>query len=163
MSIKFGDKRTNLILGVVVLALLIVCAASIIAPLRFVETQAEREEAVKLRLTKIRAAESRFQSAYGYYCGSIDSLVSTGFLADSLKYIPYSDNKKFKITATMFKTKSGKELPVMECSAEYEDYLFGLDEDRIADAIQDAKERGVYPGLKIGNLTNPSDNTGNWE
>lgn len=150
-------------MGGVVLALLVICAASIIGPIRFTDTQAEREEAVKLRLTKIRAAESRFQSTYGYYCGSVDSLVLTGFLADSLKYIPYSDNKKFEITTSTFITKSGKALPVMECCVGYEDYLYGLDEDRIADAIKDAEERGIYPGLKIGNLKNPSDNTGNWE
>lgn len=163
MSLDLNDKRTNLILGAIALALIVACISSIMGPIRFTDTQAEREAAVKTRLTKIRAAESRFLNTYGYYCGSVDSLVLTGYLADSLKYVPYSDSKKFKIATSMFITKSGKAHPVMECYAEYEDYLYGLDEGRIAEAIKDANERGVFPGLKIGNLQNPGDNNGNWE
>ena len=50
----------------------------------------------------------------------------------------------------------------MECGAEYESYLDGLDEESIQQKIEEANYAGNYPGLKIGDLTTDNNNAGNW-
>ena len=42
-------------------------------------------------------------------------------------------------------------------------HLSGLDENSIANLIEEANNAGRYPGLKIGDITTPNDNAGNWE
>ena len=51
----------------------------------------------------------------------------------------------------------------MECYAGYDDYLSGLDAGSIANLTEEANNAGRYPGLKIGDITTPNDNAGNWE
>ena len=58
--------------------------------------------------------------------------------------------------------KSGKQIPLMECSAAYEDYLDGLDEEAIMNVTEEANYAGRFPGLKIGDITKDNDNAGNW-
>ena len=54
-------------------------------------------------------------------------------------------------------------MPLMECGAQYQQYLNGLDENSIANLVEAANEAGLYPGLKIGDLITPNNNAGNWE
>lgn len=153
----------NHILALVAALLATTCVMSICSPIRFERKQAERERAVKERLVKIRYAEEKYRMANGVYSGSLDILVKEGYLADSLQYIPFSGKKKFDITATTHISKSGRQIPLMECGAMYNDYLSGLDENSIANLIEEANNAGRYPGLKIGDITTPNDNAGNWE
>lgn len=51
----------------------------------------------------------------------------------------------------------------MECGAEYKTYLQGLDKGMTDNLTEEAEAEGRYPGLKIGDLTTPNDNDGNWE
>ena len=153
----------NHILAALAAALAVACAMSIYSPIRFGRQQAVRESAVKARLVKIRHAEEQYRKATGAYTDDFGALVSRGYLADSLQYIPYSNNKKFNITVTTQVGKSGRQTPLMECGAEYADYLTGLDESGISGLTEEAVNAGRYPGLKIGDLTTPNDNAGNWE
>ncbi len=43
------------------------------------------------------------------------------YLQEDAQYIPYSDGKKFTLAATAIVGKSGKQIPLMECGAAYED------------------------------------------
>lgn len=151
-----------LLLGcVVVLALL--CFLSIDAPIRFDHERKEREVAVKERLMKIRQAEELYRQRHGTYTGSFETLAKEKLLADSLSYIPYSDQKRFELQTNAIVSKSGQQVPLMECRAAYGEYLQGLDKTSVADLIQEAEGAGRYPGLKIGDLEVPNNNAGNWE
>ena len=155
--------NNNLILGVLALALAVTCGLSVYSPVRFDKQKALRERAVKERLLKIRNAEEKYRKANGVYADDFNLLVKGGYLADSLQYIPFSDGKKFSVTVSTQIGKSGREIPLMECGAGYEDYLKGLDANSIANLIEEANSSGRYPGLKIGDITTPNDNAGNWE
>lgn len=155
--------NNNHLLAFLAAALAAVCVMSICSPLRFDKERDAREQAVKERLVKIRHAEERYRKANGVYAGDFSLLTGSGFLADSLQYIPFTDNKRFDLTATTLTGKSGRQVPLMECGAKYNDYLSGLDENSTANLIEEANNAGRYPGLKIGDITTPNDNAGNWE
>lgn len=155
--------RNNLILTVCVLILAVICFLSVYKPMRFDKEQETREKAVKERLVKIRKAEERYRKANGTYTGNFKELVKNGYIADSLQFIPYSDGEKFELSATTTIGKSGQQTPLMECGAQYQQYLNGLDENSIANLIEAANNSGRYPGLKIGDITTSNNNAGNWE
>lgn len=162
MEIK--RKNINLLLGFLVCALIIAIIASILKPVNFNSTVAKREKEVVERMKVIRSAEARYRKINnGMFCSSIDSLVMEGYLADSLKYIPYSDGKKFEISTSFITNSHGSNVHVMECRAYYEDYLKGLNEGYVADITNEAVANGKFPGVKFGDLTMPSDNVGSWE
>lgn len=146
-----------------VLVLLALISLSIYSPIRFGKQQALRERAVKERLLKIRRAEEGYRKRHGVYTANWQSLVQGGFLADSLQFIPYSEGKRFELSADVKIGKSGRQMPVMECGANYADYLSDLDADQTAGLIEEANNSGRYPGLKIGDILTPNNNAGNWE
>lgn len=155
--------KQNHILGLLVAALCTVCAMSICTPIRFERQQEAREQVVKERLVKIRYAEEKYRKANGAYTDDFNTLVKSGLLADSLQYIPFSGKKRFDLTVTTLTSKSGRNIPLMECGAKYNDYLSGLNENSISNLIEEANNAGKYPGLKIGDIITPNDNAGNWE
>ncbi len=159
MKLRFN---TTTHLGGCVLLLALLCILSIGAPIHFSHERNMREKAVKARLMTIRTAEERYRARNGVYAGSFKKLAQSGFLADSLSYIPYTDGIRFSLTATTLPGKSGRKIPVMECAATYSQYLSGLDKTSIADLTEQANANGQFPGLKIGDTENPNDNTGNW-
>ncbi|MCD8291678.1 MAG: hypothetical protein LUC91_09305 [Prevotella sp.] len=155
--------NNNHILAVLVIVLAIVCVISITTPIRFESQQEKREKVVKERLIRIRHAEERFKNSKGVYAEDFRLLIKSGLLADSLQYVPFSGGTQFSLMATMYTTKSGRQLPLMECGTTYDEYLKGLDKKGIANLIDKATNMGKYPGLKIGDITKPNDNAGNWE
>ena len=42
----------------------------------------------------------------------------------------------------------------MECGAQYQQYLKGLNENSVANLIEEANNTGQYPGVKIETLEN---------
>lgn len=155
--------KNNHILTACVMALSIICYLSIKRPMMFEEERKQRENAVKERLMKIRQAEEMYRKDNGTYTGDFSTLVKRGYMADSLQYIPYSEGSRFDISTTVITGKSGRNIPLMECAAKYNEYLKGLDENAIANLIEDANNSGKYPGLKIGDIITPNNNAGNWE
>lgn len=151
----------GLVACVVVLAVL--CVLSVSAPMRFDRQLQQRETAVKRRLVKIRAAEESYRRKNGVYTADFATLVKGGLLTDSLQYIPFAKGKRFHLTATTTVGKSGRQIPLMECSANYNEYLQGLDKNSVANLVEQANESGTFPGLKIGDITQPNGNIGNWE
>lgn len=155
--------KNNYLLTACVLLLAVVAFLSIDAPMRFEREQALRETAVKQRLVKIRVAEEKYRLRKGVYTGDFQELTRSGLLADSLRFIPYSGGRMFSLQATSIIGKTGRHIPLMECGAAYDQYLTGLDRNSVANLIEQANEAGRYPGLKIGDLTTPNNNIGNWE
>ena len=157
-------KYINISLGIIVVALIVAIVSSVMKPVNFTNEAKEREEKVIERLQKIRSAQARYrQNHNGIFCTTLDSLVMAGYIADSIKYIPFSDGKMFEMSTSYITTNKNTNVHLMECRAYYEDYLKGLDEDYISELKENALSRGAFPGVKFGDLTLPSDNRGNWE
>ncbi len=154
--------NNNYILGACLAVLITLCFLSIWRPMHFQQEQARREQAVKTRLMQIKDAEERYLAKHGAYTGDFKTLVKGRYLADSLQYIPYSGGKKFSLAATTIISKSGKQIPLMECGATYEDFLQGLNENDIREVTDQASGAGLFPGLKIGDITTDNNNAGNW-
>ena len=98
----------------------------------------------------------------------MDSLYKReGFVADSLRFIPFSEGDTFEIVACPNTTRSGSIIQVMECNAPDSSFLKGMGKqgDRlIYNRGEEADAKGAYPGLKIGDAGNNwNNNAGNWE
>ncbi|MBO1362907.1 hypothetical protein JHU38_03800 [Prevotella sp. A2931] len=143
--------NNNLILSLSVLALVILCFLSIYSPIRFDREQQRREHIVHRHMLTIRKAEQAYLHRHGVYTGNLQTLVDEGLLADSLQYIPFSNGRKFRLQATVEITKSGRQVPQMQCHATYDDYLQGMDANRIASRIEEATGKGEFPGLELNN------------
>jgi len=97
----------------------------------------------------------------------IDSLYSEDFVADSLRYIPFSEGDTFEIIACPNTTRSGTIIQVMECNAPDSSFLKGMGKPGqrlIYNRAEEANAKGAYAGLKIGDAGNNwNNNAGNWE
>ena len=97
-----------------------------------------------------------------------DSLYAyEGFVADSLRYIPFSGGDTFEIIACPNTTRSGTIIQVMECNAPDSSFLKGMGKAGrrlIYNRGEEADAKGAYAGLKIGDAGNNwNNNAGNWE
>ena len=98
----------------------------------------------------------------------IDSLYKEeGFVADSLRYIPFSQGDTFELIACPNTTRSGSIIQVMECNAPDSSFLKGMGKAGkrlIYNRAEEANAKGAYAGLKIGDAGNNwNNNAGNWE
>lgn len=144
MKIKVNN---TILLSACVIILALLCVLSVDSPMRFNRQKAKREAVVYQRIDKIKAAENKYLARHGNYAGSLDALVKEGFLADSLTYVPYSDDERFTVHATIAKNREGQEVPQVTCSAEYIQYLKGLDRASVTNLIDQANEEGRFPGI----------------
>lgn len=154
--------RHNYLLAVCAVALAVACIWSVSRPLRFDQKRQEREEAVKERLLAIRSAEERYCAQHGEYAADFATLIAAGLLADSSQYIPYSGGERFDLSTSARITPSGKVVPLMQCGAQYHQYLKGLDDNSVGNLTDAADAAARYPGLKVGDLTEDNGNAGNW-
>ena len=92
-----------------------------------------------------------------------EAVVSPNGDPDSLQYIPYGNGATFELEKTIHVGRSGVTQNVMECRAPYAVYLQGLNSREIYNLIDAAEKQVRFPGLKIGDLTTPNNNAGNWE
>jgi hypothetical protein len=98
----------------------------------------------------------------------LDSLYNyEGFVADSMRYIPFSEGDTFEIVACPNTTRSGSIIQVMECNAPDSSFLKGMGKQGarlIYNRGEEADAKGAYAGLKIGDAGNNwNNNAGNWE
>ena len=63
----------------------------------------------------------------------------------------------------MFTTKSQLKVPLFEASVPYDVYLNGLNKQEIINLNEKAKTLEKFAGLKVGDITSPNNNAGNWE
>ena len=97
-----------------------------------------------------------------------DSLYNyEGFVADSMRYIPFSQGDTFELVACPNTTRSGSIIQVMECNAPDSSFLKGMGKAGnrlIYNRNEKANAKGAYAGLKIGDAGNNwNNNAGNWE
>ncbi len=156
-------KLHNYLLFACVVVLVVVGILSISSPLRFDKERQAREQVVTVRLLHIRKASEAFKNANGRYAHRLEELVKGGYLADSLRLIPYSEGEEFAYSSSILSSKTARPVPVMECGAEYAQYLKGLDKNLVLELIKNAVDGGEYPGVKIGDIEQDIHNAGNWE
>ena len=140
--------RTHYILVLCVLFLVVLCYQSIHAPLYFAKERQRREVIIQQRLRQIGVAEEHFKHDHGSYCGHWATLINQGYVADSVQYVPFTHHR-FKLSASVEITRSGRQCPQFECSALYTDYLFGLDEAEVSRLTDEAYAAGKFPGMRI--------------
>lgn len=155
--------RQGAVLVGCVVVLVVLCFLSVGTPMHFDHERQAREAVVKARLVSIRTAEERYRQRHGVYASSLRRLVGERLLADSLRFIPYTDGEEFHLEATTLSGHSGRPMPVMECSALYSQYLQGLDSRSVTQLTEQAQGEGRFAGLKIGDLETDNNNAGNWE
>ena len=141
--------NNNLILSLSVLVLIVLSFFSIYSPIRFDREQHRREQIVRRHMLALGKAEQAYLHRHGVYTGNLQTLVDEGLLPDSLQYIPFSNGRKFKLQATVEVTQSGRQVPRLQCYAAYEDYLQGMDANRIAFRVEEAANQGAFPGLEL--------------
>jgi len=81
---------------------------------------------------------------------------------DSLNFIPFSGGKRVQME-TVIKVVSGVNVPLFEATMPYDDLLKGLNRQLIINLKAEKEDMGRYPGLKVGSVTQPNNNAGNWE
>ena len=97
------------------------------------------------------------------YVSLYDSLYHGRIDPDSLRYVPFSDNKEFELSIASDTSKTGVITNTFEAKTLYINYLGpdsykgGLDKQEIINLLEDCDDRGRYRGLKVDN------NSGNWE
>ncbi|MCQ2184896.1 MAG: hypothetical protein MJY62_05760 [Bacteroidales bacterium] len=84
------------------------------------------------------------------------------FVIDSLAYIPFSGGQKV-IVATTIKSVSGVNVPLFEACMPYKALLRGMNHQLIVNLNAEREDTDRYPGLKVGSVSAPNNNAGNWE
>lgn len=91
-----------------------------------------------------------------------DSLFKN-YAVDSLRFVPFSGGAQFEMAAGELETGSKVKVKVFECKAHNDIILKGLDRQEIINMNDLAKKLEKYAGLKVGSMTEATNNAGNWE
>ncbi len=98
------------------------------------------------------------------YIPVLDSLFSSEYNIDSIRYVPYAGNNiEFKIAAGKVKTASQVVVPVFEVSVTNDILLHGLNKQLLINLNDEKIQMGHFPGLKVGDINSANNNAGNWE
>ncbi|NCC98401.1 MAG: hypothetical protein EOL95_01690 [Bacteroidia bacterium] len=99
------------------------------------------------------------------YVSMLESLFGKDYPIDSIKYIPYSEQRQeFELAKAEIATgAAGIKVKVMEAKAPYSVYLNGLDKQELVNLIELTEKLERYPGLKFGDIQQSNNNAGNWE
>lgn len=97
----------------------------------------------------------------------LTTLFTTDYPIDKLKYIPLINEKiEFQLGAAIYTTGSGIKVPIFEARAHNNNILKGLNpefDQLIINLNEQKRANELYPGLKVGSLTETNNNSGNWE
>ena len=155
-------RHAKLLLSITLLALILACIFSVAKPITFQQQIEKREKLVKQQLLRIRQAEESYRKKHGTYTDNWDELIREKLLDKQTTIIPFSDNKPFSLQVSNDVALSGATLPLVECQAQYKDYLNGLDKKEIERITLQTEKQGQFPGLKFGDMNKPNNNATNW-
>ena len=92
----------------------------------------------------------------------LDSLFKKGYAVDSLRYVPFAQGIEFEMD-TAYLTAGNVKVNVFEAKISNDILLRGLDPQLLFNYNADRIIRTGYAGLKVGSLTETTNNAGNWE
>ena len=140
------------------------------------------DDQMKAGLTEELAIRLLPEDAAKYGIGNYDSFVENfrrdtvlvgvkekvfhdvNFDAKSIAVVPFGEGQEFLMTTNnKFMTSSNVEVPLFEACIPYDVYLKGLNKQEIINLNEKANTLGKYAGLKVGDVTSPNNNSGNWE
>lgn len=94
----------------------------------------------------------------------VDALYGGNYDPQSLRYVPVpGEPTEFHLGQTIITTGSGIKVPVFEAKAHNNVILRGLDKQLIINLNDSRRTNEKYPGLRVGSLTETTNNSGNWE
>lgn len=83
---------------------------------------------------------------------------------NELRYIPYGNGKEVLMDAGTFQTTSGVTVQVFEAKAPYKDFLDSEEfHQELVNLIDEQHTLKRYPGIKVGSMTETTNEAGNWE
>ncbi len=112
-------------------------------------------------------AQGRF-SRENFRMAVKDTVFSGRGLSDQyfrdLRLIPYGNGKEILMDAGVLETSSGVAVQVFEAKAPYKDFL-DLEEfhQELVNLIDEQHTLNRYPGIKVGSMTQTTNESGNWE
>ena len=96
-----------------------------------------------------------------------DSAISSrpDFDINTIHIVPFTENgtDTFELATGSVTTASGYEMALFEAKTPYAAYLWDLNEQELANKIDDKKQQDKFPGLQVGDATTANNNAGNWE
>lgn len=93
----------------------------------------------------------------------LDSLYPAGYVADSMRYVPFGNGAIFEMAAKSDTTENGMPINLFQAQTPYTVYLDGLNKQEITNLIDIKTKLGRYCGLRVGDIEEPNNNAGNWE
>lgn len=115
-------------------------------------------------MTELKALELGIIKRDTAYVNVIDTLFKTKtWIADSLRYVPFTDKAEFELGTNVLSTASGVDVEVFEAKVSYEVFLQGLEKQEIINLREVDVKLDRFPGLRVGSLTEANNNAGNWE
>ena len=84
------------------------------------------------------------------------------FNVDVIGVIPFSEGQPVEMESTI-RMVSGVQVPLFEAAMPYKALLKGLDNQLRINLDDDRIKSDRYPGLKVGSVSAPNNNAGNWE
>jgi hypothetical protein len=97
------------------------------------------------------------------YVPVLDSLFGKSFPIDSIRYVPYCDTAQFFLGAGTIETASKVKVQVFEAHVLNDVLLHGLPRQLIVNYNARREKIVGFKGLKVGSLTESTNNAGNWE
>jgi len=114
-------------------------------------------------LTEMQALELGLVARDTIKVSVLDSLFKRNYHIDSLRYVPYTNGDTFAMASGEITTGSKVEVEVFEAKVHNNVLLEGLDPQLIANFSDERITITGYAGLKVGSLTEATNNAGNWE
>ena len=92
----------------------------------------------------------------------LDSLFKKGFSVDSIRFVPFTKGVEFEL-GTNNLTAGNVTVNVFEAKISNNVLLNGLDPQLLTNFNADRSKKTGFAGLKVGSLTETTNNVGNWE
>jgi hypothetical protein len=93
----------------------------------------------------------------------LDSLFGKNYPIDSIRYVPFTNGVNFKLGTAVIETGSKVRVNVFEAAVLNSVLLDGLDKQLVINFSDQRKKLTGFPGLKVGSMTEATNNAGNWE
>jgi len=94
----------------------------------------------------------------------LDSLFKKNYAVDSLRFVPFTEDVEFELGTADILTSGGKvNVNVFEAKIDNNILLKGLDPQLIVNFNAERILKTGYAGLKVGSLTETTNNAGTWE
>jgi len=96
------------------------------------------------------------------YIPVLDSLFTRGYPVDSIRFVPFTKGVEFELGTAYI--EAGKvQVHVFEAKTPFDILLQGLDPQLLVNYKAERVTKTGYAGLKVGSLTETTNNAGNWE